>query len=72
MAGSLHAERLRVFPETAESQIEVGGERLVGVAGGAGVASWISENRAEAWSSESRRRAGLQGLPSSGVSVIHP
>lgn len=72
MAGCLHAERLRVFPETAESRLEVGGERPVGVAGEPGVASWISENRAEVRSSESRRRAGLQGLPSSGVSGIHP
>lgn len=43
MAGCLHAERLRVFPETAESRLEVGGERPVGVAGEPGVASWISE-----------------------------
>lgn len=72
MAGSLHAEPLRVFPETAASQFEVGGERPMGVSGVSRVASWISVNRAEAWASESRRCARPRGLPSSGVSGIHP
>lgn len=44
---------------------EVGGGRPVGVARAPGAASWISENRAEARSSGSRRRARPRGLPSS-------
>lgn len=72
VAGSLHAAPLRVFPETAASLPEVGGERPMGVAGVFRVASWVSVNRAEAWASESRRCARPRGLPSSGVSGIHP
>lgn len=64
-----------MFPETAESQLEVGGERPVGVAGGSGmpgVTSWVSVNRTEVRFSESKRRACSRGLPSSVVSGIYP
>lgn len=47
MAGLAHAELLRLFPETAESLLQVGGERPVGVAAG-----WL-------W----RCRESLRGFP---------
>lgn len=53
--------RFGCSPETAESQLAVGGERPVGVAGVPGVASWISVNTAETRSSESRRPARPRG-----------